>query len=454
MEDLTLEESAIDYFAIYGMHGYKDIKLDFSCPFNILLSENGQGKTTIIKLINAVFNGHIEKLKEIRFQSIEVKFKKFKRSIILKQEDLDLEWESRAYKHIKSRVDEQTFDKVLNSVIKSKSYKSLMAEVRAIFPELHRGVRNTGSSLPFSTMALQELHEEKNFVSSKTSHLEFFKIIKERSPFKTLYLPTYRRIEDLIATLSEDEKISTNEHIKFGLSDVEATIESIKKEILTSCNDSTSRTNGEILSRLANGLSLTIKDREIITKNIDSLSLVLNRFGKSLTAADKELITKKVKSHEEFNDERNDTLVYFLSKMYSTFNEQREKDQALSKFAKVCSKYFKNKEMEYDEATLEVQIKSLDTNEEIEFEHLSSGEKQIVSLFSKLILEKEKNLFVLFDEPELSLSVEWQKMLLTDVLNSGSCKMLLAMTHSPFIMHGLTNYASDLKSSFINGTSA
>jgi len=100
---------------------------------------------------------------------------------------------------------------------------------------------------------------------------------------------------------------------------------------------------------------------------------------------------------------------------------------------------------------LEVFITCLETNNKIEFEQLSSGEKQIVSLFSKLILEKGKDFFVLFDEPELSLSVEWQKLLLPDVIGSGSCAMLLAMTHSPFIISKMTDYTSDLKSYFVEG---
>ena len=106
--------------------------------------------------------------------------------------------------------------------------------------------------------------------------------------------------------------------------------------------------------------------------------------------------------------------------------------------------------MTYDETTLEIFITCSETGNNIKFEQLSSGEKQIVSLFSKLMLEKGKGLFVLFDEPELSLSVEWQRELLPDVIESGSCEMLLAMTHSPFIIANTTDYASDLKSYFIN----
>ena len=66
-------------------------------------------------------------------------------------------------------------------------------------------------------------------------------------------------------------------------------------------------------------------------------------------------------------------------------------------------------------------------------ECLSSGEKQIVSLFAKVYLRADKDFIMFFDEPELSLSLEWQKMLINDILNSKKCAFLFVTTHSPFI---------------------
>ena len=69
--------------------------------------------------------------------------------------------------------------------------------------------------------------------------------------------------------------------------------------------------------------------------------------------------------------------------------------------------------------------------------YLSSGEKQIISIFSKLYLDNtNKNCVILFDEPELSISIEWQKTLITDIMNSKKCSLLIAVTHSPFIFDG------------------
>lgn len=68
---------------------------------------------------------------------------------------------------------------------------------------------------------------------------------------------------------------------------------------------------------------------------------------------------------------------------------------------------------------------------------MSSGEKQILSIFTKIYLanidDKNKKYWIFYDEPELSLSIEWQTILLPKIIESGRCEFLLAATHSPFI---------------------
>ncbi len=90
--------------------------------------------------------------------------------------------------------------------------------------------------------------------------------------------------------------------------------------------------------------------------------------------------------------------------------------------------------MEFIKNELKVNIKSDDDeNASIVFSNLSSGEKQMISIFSKLYLDNDKDYFILFDEPELSLSIEWQRMLIPDIMKTKCCRQLLAVTHSPFI---------------------
>lgn len=78
-------------------------------------------------------------------------------------------------------------------------------------------------------------------------------------------------------------------------------------------------------------------------------------------------------------------------------------------------------------------------------ESLSSGEKQMISLFARLYLYPG-NKVLLIDEPELSLSLDWQRKILVDALRAPSCKQIIAITHSPFIFDNeLESYAGALR---------
>lgn len=62
---------------------------------------------------------------------------------------------------------------------------------------------------------------------------------------------------------------------------------------------------------------------------------------------------------------------------------------------------------------------------------LSAGEKQMLSFLSYNAFAKNAVIFI--DEPELSLHVDWQRILFTKLLEQGSSNQFIVTTHSPFI---------------------
>lgn len=94
----------------------------------------------------------------------------------------------------------------------------------------------------------------------------------------------------------------------------------------------------------------------------------------------------------------------------------------------------RGKEFKYDKHTVQVFIENKSNKEVIPLSILSSGEKQIVSLFANLYLTDQVKFIILFDEPELSLSIEWQERLIKDIYESDKVGFLMAVTHSPFIL--------------------
>ncbi len=69
--------------------------------------------------------------------------------------------------------------------------------------------------------------------------------------------------------------------------------------------------------------------------------------------------------------------------------------------------------------------------EAIHAEHLSSGEKQMLSLLAYCSICKNTIIFI--DEPELSLSVDWQRLLVPMLLDIPNGNQYFMATHSPMI---------------------
>lgn len=71
-------------------------------------------------------------------------------------------------------------------------------------------------------------------------------------------------------------------------------------------------------------------------------------------------------------------------------------------------------------------------NEPIDISDLSSGEKQLLLLLSKVMRQSETSSLIIIDEPEISLNIKWQRKLMESMLyftKDTSTQMLIA-THS------------------------
>ena len=70
-------------------------------------------------------------------------------------------------------------------------------------------------------------------------------------------------------------------------------------------------------------------------------------------------------------------------------------------------------------------------SEAISSDKLSSGEKQMLSFLSYNAFSEKTSFFI--DEPELSLHIDWQRLLLPTLLDQSTGNQFFIATHSPFI---------------------
>ncbi len=104
----------------------------------------------------------------------------------------------------------------------------------------------------------------------------------------------------------------------------------------------------------------------------------------------------------------------------------------INKFITSINYFFKDsdKEIIYKESKFIIKI----SNEEfIDIQDLSSGERQLIYIFIKLINSSKKTIF-LMDEPEISLHLEWQEKLISEIMKISPDCQLIIVTHSPAIV--------------------
>lgn len=416
-------------FFIEGLFGERDVKIGFDSSLKILVAENGYGKTTILNSFHALISGGFAKLRKIEFSKIGVAFDNGQKFVFDKSEfgvDLDVIKDHPLFEHLASRLGFEFVAEMLEEVREIPEHRY---DSNAKF---RQAAKSTDMSLMSLRRYIRELRVRSSGrpVNSKTQAK--LKALKENFPLKTLYLPTYRRVEEDIKAFGEvtDDEAYRNLSINFGMGDVDKRIQAITSEILSSSVEWFSKINGQMLSQLVNGFQVTEAMRSSISSP-RAVEIVLERIGKNISESHKEQMLDLVRSGDILTG--HDPLVYFVANLLAVYEQQQENDAAIQSFTSVSNKYLRDKEIVYNESDVTIQVVRKKNGRAVALESLSSGEKQIISLFALLYLEKKQDLAIFFDEPELSLSIEWQRTLLPDIVNSGKCKFLFCTTHSPFV---------------------
>lgn len=108
-----------------------------------------------------------------------------------------------------------------------------------------------------------------------------------------------------------------------------------------------------------------------------------------------------------------------------------------------------DKEVKFSEDQMEI-IKN--KKEKIDYTKLSSGERQVIFIFLKVINGSVDNSLILMDEPEISLHISWQEKLLSEIEKVNPNSQIIIVTHSPaIVMNGwldsfvdITNITTEL----------
>ena len=355
---------------VEGLNHRFDADLEFNEDLNIITGKNGSGKTTVLKLLWYLISGNLERvIFEIPFQQVSVKGDSFFLAI----------------------------------------HRRNASEITLTSTDLSNGTQKKGTVEQLDD-TLKKL--TKRIVSKTT---------------KSLFFPTFRRIEGGFSGFSGVDH--SNRSATSAPETFQSSLERFSSDIST---------NGHrfiaSISTHDVGTLLTQKYADINEEIRDRQSRLLHEISRKF----------QVSPGDAIGSEISQAVPSVLTDIQQVARESERLFKpflALSELTRSVLQYQaiqvvgQNAHGEMtkgitlgegtDGATLEA------TKEAITSDKLSSGEKQMLSFLCYNAFSENTPIFI--DEPELSLHVDWQRLLLPTLLEQGTGNQFFIATHSPFV---------------------
>ncbi|WP_162988283.1 AAA family ATPase [Brevibacillus laterosporus] len=430
---------------LFGVFDHQ-INLNNERGITIVIGENGLGKTVILEMIESFFKRDFYRLKNIDFQELMFEF-----------ED-GIIWNIRKKQSVNKDIYLEINQNNLDEIFKLEIYDSSPEKFRREAIQIARMVNSLRRVHPekwenkYNGEIYNAIEVVEKFGSDYSSYIGY------EFSTKDLETPDWfiNRFEYTNVSLIETQRV-----YDFDFPD-RAPIETVKKyskeltdlikQKLTESTELSSKLDRTYPNRLIEELKSRkkqISEDDLNNKltELEDKRNLLDKVGLVETEKDSHLST--IDNPEEVVK---DVLMLHVKDSFeklSIFDEIAEKIKLL---LKIINERFKHKRLfvNKDDGFL---FKSTVIKDEkniykkIPIEQLSSGEKNELILFYKLIFKSLPNSLILIDEPEISLHISWQNKFISDLNEIHKLNKLniLIATHSPDIISNNWDLRVELK---------
>lgn len=407
----------IENVEVEGFWGRKNVSLKLKEDLNFLIGPNGSGKTTIINLISAVLRADIPALYAVQFEKVTVRLKTIganRKPII----------------EVAKVVDKKMGSFELRYTVKEKSSdKGRTYGVEGPYDErIYRDYRYTRSRRYMEEGArlgsiLSEL-VEVNWLSIHRSSSE----IERRNRREEGY-------ESSVDQKLHDISLAFSQYFSLLTSKAEAESKNFQEHVFLSLLDQ-NRRSGDVLSQMVaepeDKSTVVGVLRDLGVNNAKATKSVGTHFSR-LDEAKKRFAKEKAFTLEDaitLSDAKR------VSEMINEWRDLQSKRRAIFepriKFERIINTLLSGKELHFDARNNpKVHLASEDI---VDIDVFSSGEKQLFILLGEALLQEDRPVIFISDEPELSLHVSWQSSLFENIRSLNSSCQVISATHSPDIV--------------------
>lgn len=405
-------------------HEYK-AKSQFKEDVNIIIGNNGTGKTTFMNIMHAVLAVDIDALYENFFKTVTITLVDGAKSRTISVKRIELD--SSPFPIVEYRISNRKYIAMLVSNDDARTYA----------PSLRR-------------RAAEEAQQVKNKLSEMVSlaSLSVYRLggdidpeVRDRSVRRHISTVD-QRLSNLSQRLTQYQLELSNEarHISGALQrDVLTSLLYSKSDTSHSGYQLDINTDTERQNLISTYRQLGVSGSEVTRKIIEHVSAVAESATKL-----KELTTSRSKGSgvgidfsalEAFRRTRAVVELSLKSeeKIKAIFSQ-------IELFLTKLKDFMPAKKFSFEAGDLKV--KSKDT---ILLSRLSSGEKQLLILFIEALLQKQRPYIFLADEPELSLHISWQRNIISAIKSINPNAQIIVATHSPEIAGKYRNAILDME---------
>lgn len=432
-------------FIITNLFGHFTYTVDINKNVTLIHGLNGCGKTTILKMINALFNSRTDILRGIEFSEMSIYFDDDSAITVIRK------------KHTLKKA--RIFDKYWTlefKLLKSGQIQSFSDEANDIdFEHLNRH----GVFPPFIKMISDDQWRDlrRGLIYTTEELIETYgpkimRIIEEDS-----YIPP--QIEEILqsikVTFISSDRLTVQKKVEHTYGDDSIKVEQRVDDIVKSLAEKM----GKAIQKYAQ-ISQS-KDQTFPLRAIHETNpLPIEQIKERLTILEqkrKELIDNGILEEEHYTDinEIIDSITEKDRAILSLYTVDTEEkldvltglSSQINLYRRIIETNFSGKKMIFSQKE-GFYFESQFDGRKIKVSSLSSGEQHELVMFYDLIFETHENSTVLIDEPELSLHIKWQLDFieeLKEIIRLSSFQAVIA-THSPQIIHDNWNITVSLAS--------
>ena len=435
-------------------------KIDLFQGCNCLYGGNGTGKTTIINLIVNSLNVEVESISKTPFSSITISLAK--------------SGQSRAFKFLQvtRQFDPKTLNTIITYEVDGTTPAPFIVNSRARFMEPYSesidGLKKYIYDLVNLThVPLLRMHDSELFGLRDDRDEFLHNALRSRNLSQTQINEIFDPSARVLNSLQRQFTAEANEARKSITEKLEVLKSKIIEKVMI--DESLVKLSAKAMSRVNKAISTKLEDVDV--------SAYILKFQDVKISVPEEKIREHFVTWKKLNDGVRDTYkemesartlretkntetskktyadavgnfntAYFSLIAMANFNDRflsiTEDVESMQEEKLELTKSFRDYEKEVNNYF--TPRKSFNITEDgffrvkskqrrVELSDLSSGEKHILTILGKAALSRKDGAIFIADEPELSLHLDWQRMILPSIIKLSPKSQIIVATHSPSI---------------------